>query len=169
MIMLKKIITLSLFLFAGISVCSSQSMLTDEIKSNINARVESGLNAGIVVGIIDANGTQYYSAGVKSLKTKEPVNQNSVFEIGSITKTFTAILLADKVMKGEMKLDDPLQKYLPEGVNAPTRDGKSITLQQLSNHTSSLPRLPSNLQPANIANPYADYDEKQLFDFLSGY
>lgn len=167
--MLKKIIILSLSLFAALSVCLSQSMLTEEVKSNVSARVESGLNPGIVIGIIDESGTQYYSAGVKSLKTKEPVNQNSVFEIGSITKTFTAILLADKVVKGEMKLDDPLQKYLPEGVNAPTRDGKSITLLQLSNHTSSLPRLPSNLQPSDLSNPYADYEEKQLFDFLNGY
>jgi len=64
-----------------------------------------------VVGVIDANGPKYYSYGVKSLKRKEAVNEHSVFEIGSISKTFTGILLADGVIKGEMSLDDPLQNY----------------------------------------------------------
>jgi len=67
-----------------------------------------------------------------------------------------------------MKLDDPLQKYLPEGVTAPTRNGASIKLVNMSNHTSSLPGMPSNLNPANRANPFADYSEKQMYDFLMG-
>jgi CubicO group peptidase (beta-lactamase class C family) len=73
------------------------------------------------------------------------------------------------VIKGKVKLDDPLQKYLPEGITAPTRNGAAITLNHLSNHTSSLPRMPDNLNPANPANPFADYSEKQLYDFLKGY
>lgn len=106
---------------------------------------------------------------MKSLKTKEPVDEHSVFEIGSITKTFTGILLADKVVKGEVKLNDPLQQYLPEGVTAPTRNGEVITLVTMSNHTSALPRLPSNFAPKNPNNPYADYSEQQMYDFLKGY
>lgn len=166
--MLKKLT--SAFVFLGILIsCQAQTNLSDEISKNIELRIENGSNTGIVVGLIDANGTNYYSYGVKSLKTKEAVDKNSVFEIGSISKAFTGILLADMVLKNKMKLDDPLQKHLPEGVTAPTRNGETIKLVHLANHTSSLPRMPSNFSPANMANPFADYSEKQLYDFLESY
>jgi len=151
------------------SGCYAQTTVSEEVKSNIRARVDNGINTGIVVGVIDANGPKYYSYGVKSLKSKEAVSEHSVFEIGSISKTFTGILLADGVIKGEMDLDDPLQNYLPAGVTAPTRNGAAIKLVHLTNHTSSLPRMPDNFKPANPANPFADYSEKQLYDFLNNY
>jgi D-alanyl-D-alanine-carboxypeptidase/D-alanyl-D-alanine-endopeptidase len=166
--MLKPIATLFLFI-AVFSVACAQSRISEEVKASIKVRVDEGETPGIVVGIIDADGPQYYSYGVKSLKTKESVNENSVFEIGSITKTFTGILLADMVIKGEASLDDPVQKFLPSDVKAPTRNGAFIKLVNLSNHTSSLPRMPDNFNPGNPANPFADYSEKQLYDFLNAY
>lgn len=165
---MKKII--QIFLLTGLLfACHGQTKLSEEISKNIELRIENGINTGIVVGIIDANGTDYYSFGVKSLKTNETVDENSIFEIGSISKVFTGILLADMVLKNKMKLDDPLQKYLPEGVTAPTRNGESIKLVNMANHTSSLPRMPSNFNPANPANPFADYSEEQLYEFLEDY
>ncbi len=158
-------------LFVGMSpVCQAQDeMISEEVKENIKSRIENGINTAIVVGVITSNGTTYYSYGVKSLKTNEVVDENSVFEIGSISKTFTGILLADMVIKGDLNLEDPLQNLLPAGVTAPTRNGETIKLFHLSNHTSALPRLPDNMSPANPANPYADYSEKQLYDFLNDY
>lgn len=150
-------------------VCQAQPEITDTVKTNIKSRVNNGVNTGIVVGLIDADGSNYYHYGVKSLKTNEPVDENSIFEIGSISKTFTGILLADRVMKNKMALDDPLQKYLPKGVTAPTRNGEVIRLVNMANHTSSLPRMPSNFNPANPANPFADYYEEQLYGFLQNY
>jgi D-alanyl-D-alanine-carboxypeptidase/D-alanyl-D-alanine-endopeptidase len=110
--MLKKII--SAFLLTGfLFTCNAQTELSKEIDKNIELRIENGVNTGIVVGIIDANGTtDFYSYGLKSMKTNEPVDKNSIFEIGSISKAFTGILLADMVLKGKMKLYDPLHKYL---------------------------------------------------------
>jgi serine-type D-Ala-D-Ala carboxypeptidase/endopeptidase len=143
--------------------------ITDEVKSNIQARIANGMNAGIVVAVIDGGQEEYYSAGKKSLVTSEAVNENSVFEIGSISKTFTGILLANAVLNGEVKLDDPVQKYLPATVVVPTRNGEAITLQHLANHTSSLPRMPDNFRPSNPANPFADYSEQQIYDFLTHY
>ncbi|MBA4054888.1 MAG: hypothetical protein C0490_09265 [Marivirga sp.] len=164
-----KVIT-TLFLFTGLFlVCHAQTNLSQEVRDNIKLRVDNGINTGIVVGIIDGDKMYYYSYGVKSLNGNETVDEHSVFEIGSITKTFTGIILADMTIKGTMNLDDPLQKYLPEGVNAPTRNGASIKLSHLSNHTSSLPRMPDNFNPANPANPFVDYSEKQLYDFLKSY
>lgn len=167
--MLKKCIS-AFLLMTFIVVCHGQTELSEETNKNIKLRIENGTNTGIVVGIIDASGkTDYYSYGVKSLETKEAVDKNSIFEIGSISKTFTGILLADMLLKNKMSLDDPLQKYLPEGITAPTRNGEAIKLVNMANHTSSLPRMPSNFNPKNPANPFADYSEEQLYDFLQNY
>jgi serine-type D-Ala-D-Ala carboxypeptidase/endopeptidase len=70
------------------------------------------------------------------------VDGDTIFEIGSISKVFTSLLLADMVNRKEVTLDDPAAKYLPENVKLPERSGKSITLLDLSTHTSGLPRLP---------------------------
>ena len=75
---------------------------------------------------------------------------------------FTSLLLSDMVQRGEVKLADPVAKYLPAEVKLPERAGRSITLVDLSTHTSGLPRLPTNLQPKDPANPYADYTVEQL-------
>lgn len=153
-----------------LSGCQVQNKnISEEVKENIKSRVDNGINTGIVVGVITSDGVSYYSYGVKSLETKEPVDENTVFEIGSISKTFTGILLADMVEKGELNLNTPLQQLLPKGVTAPTRNGESIRLYHLSNHTSSLPRMPDNFTPVNPANPYVDYTEEQLYAFLNGY
>ncbi len=166
--MLKKII--SAFVLTGVLLsCQAQTYNIEEVQNNIKLRVDNGVNTGIVVGLMDENGTNYYSYGVKSLETGEPVDENSIFEIGSISKTFTGILLANMVLNDKMKLDDPLQKYLPEGVTAPTKNGKEITLVHMANHTSGLPRMPSNFYPTNPNNPFADYSENQLYWFLSNY
>jgi serine-type D-Ala-D-Ala carboxypeptidase/endopeptidase len=168
--MTKNLKTILFLLFTGFfSACYGQTAISDEVKTNIKSRVDIGVNTGIVIGIINAYQTQYYSYGVKSMKTNEPVDEHSIFEIGSISKTFTGILLADMVIKKEVKLNDPLQKYLPEGTTAPSQNGESIKLVHLSNHTSSLPRLPNNFTPVNQANPYADYSEKLLYEFLNSY
>jgi CubicO group peptidase (beta-lactamase class C family) len=73
------------------------------------------------------------------------------------------------VNRKEVALDDPAAKYLPENVRMPERNGKSITLHDLSTHNSGLPRLPSNLKPKDARNPYADYSVDDLYQFLSGY
>jgi CubicO group peptidase (beta-lactamase class C family) len=73
------------------------------------------------------------------------------------------------VRRGEVTLEDPVSRYLPETVRMPTRDGKQITLGQLSMQNSGLPRLPGNFQPVDPLNPYADYTVAQMYEFLSGY
>jgi serine-type D-Ala-D-Ala carboxypeptidase/endopeptidase len=97
------------------------------------------------------------------------VDGNTIFEIGSATKVFTALLLAEAVRRGEVAYTDPVAKHLPADVRMPTRGAKIITLDDLVTHTSGLPRLPNNLAPKDMSNPYADYSVKQLYDFLSSY
>jgi CubicO group peptidase (beta-lactamase class C family) len=122
-----------------------------------------------VVGLLDADGRSRIVAYGDAGPGQPPLDGNSVFEIGSITKVFTATVLADMVVKGEVKLDDPVQKYLPPAVHMPERNGKVITLATLSEQNSGLPRLPANMRPADAQNPYADYTVQQMYDFLSGY
>jgi len=124
---------------------------------------------GIVIGVIGPEGRRVIAYG--SLEKGDPrtLNGDTVFEIGSATKVFTSLLLADMVQRSQVALDDPVAKYLPATVKMPERNGRSITLVDLSTHTSGLPRLPGNMNPKDPANPYADYSVEQLYQFLSGY
>ena len=126
-------------------------------------------SVGIVVGIIDSTGRRTISYGKFDTGDNRAVDGNTIFEMGSVTKVFTSLLLADMVQRGEVALTDPVAKYLPAGVKMPERNGQKITLEDLATHTSGLPRLPSNLHPKDSANPYADYSVEQLYEFLSGY
>jgi D-alanyl-D-alanine-carboxypeptidase/D-alanyl-D-alanine-endopeptidase len=137
------------------------------IRDVIKPRVDSGRSVGIVAGVLDHGTRRVVAYG--SSGSSRPLDGDTVFEIGSITKVFTAALLADMVARHEVSLDDPISKYLPPDVKAPTRNGRSITLVDLATQSSGLPRLPDNLAPKDPANPYADYTVEKLYDFLSRY
>jgi CubicO group peptidase (beta-lactamase class C family) len=93
------------------------------------------------------------------------VTEDTLFEIGSITKVFTTLALMDRVDKEMMQLDDPIEMYLP-GVKVPQLDGKKITLRHLATHTSGIPRMPDNFAPKDPANPYQDYTVESLYHYL---
>jgi D-alanyl-D-alanine-carboxypeptidase/D-alanyl-D-alanine-endopeptidase len=141
----------------------------DDVRASARARVDGGWSVGIVVGVVDSSGARFFSYGRTALAGGAPVDERTVYEIGSVTKVFTALSLADMVVKGEAGLDDPVQRYLPDSVVVPRRDSLQITLRLLSAQRSGLPRLPGNFAPANPANPYADYDAGRLYAFLNGY
>ncbi len=165
--MKKYTVILSIFL-SCISIAFAQTVgITDAVKKEIKSRVDQGTYPSLVVGYIDATGISYYAYGNKSLDTTSPVDENTIYEIGSISKTFTGLLLADAVEQGVVALEDPLQKYLPKGVSSPTYENTEITLVSLSNHTSSLPRMPDNFDSADPNNPYVDYSAAQMYAFLN--
>jgi CubicO group peptidase (beta-lactamase class C family) len=159
-------------LIALVAVSSQAALPTNaEVKKILADRIDNQRQGvGIVVGMLEADGTRrVVGHGTFDVGDKRAVDGDTLFEIGSATKVFTALLLTDAVARGEVALTDPVAKFLPAGVKVPERGGKKITLQDLSMHVSALPRLPSNLSPKDETNPYADYTEKQLYDFLSGY
>ena len=139
-----------------------------QLERIVHDRVDSGRSAGIVAGMVFADGSTrvvaYGDAG-----GGRRMDKRSVFEIGSITKTFTGTLLADMAQRGEVRLTDPVASLLPPGVTVPSRGGRQITLQDLATQTSGLPELPTNLAITDPANPYADYTVEQLYAFLNGY
>ncbi len=127
--------------------------------------VDEGWTPGLVVGVVTPAGTKVLTYG--NAGADAPVAPDTEFEIGSISKVFTSIILAKMVGEGTVALDDPVQKYLPDGVTVPSKDGKQITLVELATHTSGLPRLPTNLAPADPHNPYADYTAEKLYAYLN--
>ena len=94
---------------------------------------------------------------------------DTIYEIGSITKAFTGTLLGDMVNRGEVKLDAPLQDFMPAGVKLHLAKDQPIRLVDLASQTSGLPRMPDNFAPKDPTNPYADYTAKQMFEFLGKY
>lgn len=135
----------------------------------IKSRVDDGRATGLVLGVLDADGsTRIVSYGDPGAGAP-PLGPDSVFEIGSVTKVFTTTLLAEMAQKGEVSLDAPAQQYAPPGMTLPTRNGKAITLAHLAEQNSGLPRLPTNFTPADMSNPYADFTLDQLNAFLASH
>jgi D-alanyl-D-alanine-carboxypeptidase/D-alanyl-D-alanine-endopeptidase len=138
----------------------SDSAVSAMLAPRVQALPDSGKHGeGMVIALLD-KGRRVIAAG--------GVNVDNVFEIGSITKTLTASVLADMVDRGEVRLDDPVANYLPRAVRMPVR-GRPITLLDLATQSSGLPRMPDNFTPRDSANPYADYSVQQLYEFLSRY
>jgi Beta-lactamase class C and other penicillin binding proteins len=155
---------------SSVAAASARSFPSDSVVlAIIRQRVEDKRSAGIVVGMLEPDGRTRVVAYGDPGPGQPPLDGNSVFEIGSISKVFTATVLAELVQEGKVSLADPVQKFLPAGVHVPSRSGKQITLGNLSEQNSGLPRMPTNFTPADPANPYADYRAPQMYEFLSGY
>jgi CubicO group peptidase (beta-lactamase class C family) len=139
--------------------------LTNAAQAFLQQRVQvEGPHAAFVIGLVDEHGSLVVGCGRLDNRTGREFDGGTPFAIGSVTKTFTALLLQDMIARGEMNLDDPVARYLPQSVKVPTRNGKEITLRQLVLHTSGLPANPGNLGPT-----WADYTPERLYAFLSGY
>jgi len=95
-----------------------------------------------------------------------PLGGDTVFEIASITKIFTALLLADMVLRGEVELDDPAAKYLPPHVHVPDYEGRAITLRHLVTYTSGLPGFPNDFPPLDRTKAFPDYSIDQMYAAL---
>lgn len=139
----------------------------DEIRQILVDRVDKyHQSIGMVVGIIEPDGRRIVSYGRLAPDIPMTPDGNTIFEIGSITKVFTGLLLADMVERGEVSLSDPIATFLPPDVAVPERGGLQISLRELALHTSGLPRDPPI---TTYINPFADYGPAQLYEFVSGY
>lgn len=139
-----------------------------DIQTILDERVEAGFTPGIVVGMLHDDGsTEFISAGTLRAGGTTMVDEHTIFEIGSITKVFTALIAARMEENGLLSLDDPVQQYLPAKVKVPAKEGQTIKLRHLATHTSGLPRIPDNFHPADPTNPYADYTPEHMYAFLS--
>jgi CubicO group peptidase (beta-lactamase class C family) len=144
---------------------SEQHVILNASDSSIQKLLaEYPVNTQFSVVVID-NGKETYHGFIKKQDGIQAINnKHNFFEIGSLTKTFTAALVAHCFQKGLLKPSTTLKEVfsfpMPEDVG-------NISLQQLGNHTSGLPRMPSNLKIEDATNPYKDYDTTQLFAYLT--
>ena len=147
-----------------------KTLLDKKVDSLVSQYMRNENTVGLVLGVLKDGKTYVYGYGETEKGKKQLPDQHTIFEIGSISKTFTATLLAYFIEQGKVKAEDPINKYLPDSINSLEKNGKNVTLQSLSNHSSGLPRLPGNLfQYADLSNPYAHYNNKRLFIFLKDY
>ena len=139
----------------------------EEIRRLLRERMAQN-GVGIVVGLIEPGRRSIVTHGRSGAPDDRPLDGDTVFQIGSLTKAFTTLLLADMVVRGEVALDDPASLYLPPGVTLAER-GRPITLRDLATHRSGLPSMPANLELNAEPDPYEAYSVEQLHQFLSTY
>jgi len=173
---LKLLSILCLLLASGCTKEEPVEPQFDSFEEELDYLVEKYVRMGAAVGIVDQQqDLQEYYYGTLSKTRDTPPDSRSLFEIGSITKTFTATLLAQMVLDGSISLEDELESLLPEGeVKVPDWNGSRITLEQLATHSSGLPKKPQGsgqaFPPAyDPYDPYAAYTTEFVYDYLSSY
>jgi CubicO group peptidase (beta-lactamase class C family) len=154
------------------TLASSQPLPGDaEIRAILADRIDvQHKSVGMVVGIVTPQGRRLVTLGHLNQNDKRPLDGDTVFEIGSVTKIFTALLLSDMAERGEVQLSDPVATYLPPGVRMPEQNGRSVTLVDLATQTSGLPFFPPDIplnDKARAIDAAAKYTTGQLWGFLS--
>lgn len=145
---------------APLDAAAMQAVLTQDFAPALRSgALSAASSAGVAIGVVRNGVPRVFAWG--------SATADSIFEIGSITKTFTGLVLAQMVAQGKVRLDEPVRELLPPGTVARPR-GPEITLLDLVTQHSGLPRLPDNLAPADPDNPYSDYRALNLYQFLAG-
>ena len=126
-----------------------------------------GQKFGMVVALVDAHGVETFCSGAMGDSANTPVSPKTIFEIGSCSKTFTALVLQEEARAGNVKLDDPVQSLLPEGVHVPTFQGKSICLVNLAAQDSGFPFNADNLAGSSAAEKYRTFSVARTYEFLA--
>ncbi len=139
----------------------STAKIPEPVKTEIDQRMKHQLNPSIVIGVFADGQSEFYAKGYQNQDLKQVATSKTVYEIGSITKTFTSLLLAKLIDEKKLQLKDPVQKFWPDDFKLVDNQNQAITLLQLATHTSGLPPLPGNLDPYS-SDPYANYDRHRL-------
>jgi serine-type D-Ala-D-Ala carboxypeptidase/endopeptidase len=138
-----------------------------EIKAMLRRRVLlEHQGVGMVVGVIDSRGRRVIAFGRSDASGSRPLDGKTLFEIGSVSKIFTSLLLEEGVVRGEIALDDPASRFAPKGVVIPQSGGRQITLVDLSTHTSGLPDDDKDFWGESPDHTSAHYDVARLFRFV---
>lgn len=148
------------------SALAAVPVIPPAVQASIRARVDYAYNPGIVVGMVNADGRAHFSYGQTAYDSGVPPDVHTLYEIGSVTKVFTATLLAEMAARGEVQLGDPVEALLPAAVSVPARNGIQISLEHLATHSSGLPGNPP-LEMSDPVNPFASFTEQDLHDFLA--
>ena len=120
------------------------TLSAEEVASVAEPLVDNGTYPSLVIILEDRNGSALYTFGMADRRADLAPDNRTTFEVGSVSKTFTGLLLADAELRGMVNLSLPIQTYVPEGVIVPSWQGREITLSDLATHTSALPNVPDD-------------------------
>jgi serine-type D-Ala-D-Ala carboxypeptidase/endopeptidase len=140
----------------------------DDVRQLLQKRIDQKHAIGLIVGLLDSQGPRFVAAGTSGNLARPLIDELTLFEIGSLTKIFTAAALADAVTRGNVSLDDPISKFLP----LPATGIGDRTLKEFVTHTTGLPRLPSGFAwwwnlLRHPRDPYAHYSQRDLYAYLA--
>jgi CubicO group peptidase (beta-lactamase class C family) len=146
--------------------CTKSPAIPERVEQRIQEYVRNCEYSTIFVGVVD--GGDKVARGFGKMANNKAADESTQFEIGSLTQTFTALLLAHDIGAGKLKPNSPIASLLP-GYHIPSGNSKFITVENLATHHSGLPWLPGNFSPSHLDVPYRDYDETQLKKFFAGF
>lgn len=147
------------------SSAHSQNLTDEWVRKAAEPLIENHIVDGVSIGYLEGKNYGYVHLGSAN-RSNQPATNTTLYELGSISKVFTSLLLADAVVRGEIDLNADASIDNSAGIRFPSRAGKQITWIDLSTHRSGLPRLPENLAPTSESDPYREYDSKQAAAFL---
>ena len=138
----------------------------DELRAALQQRFKGDRSGACIAAAVIENGTTVRTYFCANAKSECSIDERTAFEIGSITKTMTAALLAEIIGRGEIAVDDPLAEPLPPGTNVASFNGTDITVGNIVTYTSGLSSFPWWRSP-DLSNPYARPNEADLLDTLA--
>lgn len=152
----------------NVPIALSQNLTDEWVEKAARPLVDNRVVDGLSVGYIQGNHQGIVHLGSSNRAGQRP-DDTTLYELASVSKVFTSLMLADAVVRGEIDLNAKAEVANPAGIRLPSRDGRSITWIDLSTHRSGLPRVAGNLPLTSLMNPYRDYDSKKAAAFLQGY
>jgi len=176
----KSFLIFTILLIFSIVACKKdeplQSIITNNPMSNdldkkiheiIAPYSEKASTASVSIGVFKDNRTSYYGYGETKKGNNTIPDSTTIYEIGSISKTFTALLMIDFLQSNSLTIDCPVNNLLPASIPALQFNGKPIQIKHLLNHTSGMPRLPEDFEPGyDPNNPYKHYDSTRVYNYL---
>ena len=168
-------LTRSLFALASVVILAgaqlAQARQPDDLEAMVTAHIEPLIEAqvlpGAVVGVLRDGEERFFGFGGTAADGSGPLpDADTLYEIGSITKVFTAVLLAEMALRGEVSLETPIADVYPEAHEAPQRGEDPIRLWHLACHASGLTGMPLNLRPENPDDPFEGYTTELMYSYL---
>lgn len=151
----------------ALSTLSASAMSDNDLRMALEQRFKADRTGACVAAAVIDNGEVANAYVCADPKFQRPYDEHTAFEIGSVTKTMTAALLAEFIARGDVTLDDPIAKLLPPGTSVPSFNGGEITIRDIVTHTSGLPPIPAQLRMTDLNNPYAAVSERDLLGALA--
>jgi serine-type D-Ala-D-Ala carboxypeptidase/endopeptidase len=162
------LLSIAVSCWAGVPVASSQNLTDEWVQKAAAPLVENRVVDGLSIGYIEGDHFGIVHLGSAN-QAKQKATFSTIYELGSVSKLFTSLLLADAVVRGEIDLNAAADVSNPAGIRFPSRDGQSIRWIDLSTHRTGLPRLATNMPVTDLVNPYREYDSKKAAEFLNQY